>query len=578
MPELYQGIRAANSRFVPQFVGSNFNELKDLGDTLDQRYRTNRDLSDKLAIELANDEVHPLDQPIIDNLKKNLYGTLDEVAKSPENFENSTGIIANEARKIFTDRGRIHSIENMKKYNEYLDLKAKAGRDAVDFTKPFVGTFNSDGSINRFQHRLEKRLDYDKQKEQYANQMEANLIQSGYAKGPDGVLRSSIEGGLTKEKIRGYLPAAISRHITTGEYSQEKEDLITNQGYTPEAADAKISESILNTMYERANVKHLEEVHNPLKGSGEGGGASDRPTYEETPGQEYKPTLIPLHKLQGVTQGQNKMQAAGNAMQGARPIVQTVIKPADKRVEDLSSEEKKIFKRIALHINPQADKNYFNSEEAFDAVGKYIEEANKLEVNEKTPIITTDFVRQGEKGRSTREDATKDLASAYKFRTFYNVRTGKKLSGSSPTFLKDMGYENSSNRSAHEQFKSDLAVVGEYSPKNMFTDSRFADSEAFSDPLAVDVNGETYAVSRPISEQNDAVGQTRKIVNKAYKALKQIPGIPNDLELDGHQGIIGETAVGDKAGYVWETRDGKHRVFVENLEDLPMALKREFSR
>lgn len=312
MPELYNQVKSANSRFVPQFIGSNAEELKNVGDTLDQRYRGNRDLSDKLAIELANDEVHPLDQHIIDKLHSSLYNTLDEVASSKENFENSTGIIAGEAKKIFTDKGRIAALNNHKKYQEYLDLKSKAGRDAVDFTPAFTGSFNADGSINHFQHRLEKRLDYDKQKEQYFNQMEAGLTEKYGKDVAQGMLKSITSGGIPDSRITNYLNSAFNRHKGTAEYSQEAELIKQEAGNKgidlPQSAiDEGIKQSILDVGRERVYGIHKEDLHNIPEWAGKGSAVNENPYGGTDIGVPILNAFTPLQstKEQGVTKDVN---------------------------------------------------------------------------------------------------------------------------------------------------------------------------------------------------------------------------------------------------------------------------------
>lgn len=260
MPELYDSVRRSNSKYIPQFIGSNFENLKSAADTLDTRYRQNKDLSDRLAIQMANDRYLEQDQHIGDTLHKNMSQTIDEVAKSDENFENSTGIIQNLVRDYSSDRNRIAALDNSKRYEQYLNAKDQLGSEGVDFTKAFKGTVNPDGTTNRFQGRVEKRLDYDKQKEQYFNQIEDNLINAGFTQDQINTefLKSTTTGGISDPRIRKYADEAFKRHKTTAEYKQEKELIQHND---PSVSDIKADEMIKRSIISTG----LERVHNLRK-------------------------------------------------------------------------------------------------------------------------------------------------------------------------------------------------------------------------------------------------------------------------------------------------------------------------
>lgn len=258
MPELYDNARQANSRFVPKFIGSERETLKDVADTLDARYRSNRDLSDRLAIQMANDRYHQADQHIGDELYNKFSGLIDEVASSDANFENSTGIISQAAREYGTNQDRIAALENAKRFEQYQAAKAELGAEAVDFTPEYKGVRNPDGTINRFRPDLQKKLDYDKQKEQYFNQIEADLTQKGYTQDEINkeFLRSAITGGISNTKINNYIDKAFTRYRGTAEYAQEKR-VLEQRGIIGEDADKEIRKSLLAT--------GLERVHNITK-------------------------------------------------------------------------------------------------------------------------------------------------------------------------------------------------------------------------------------------------------------------------------------------------------------------------
>jgi hypothetical protein len=80
MAELYDQVRQSNSKYVPQFVGSNFDTLKSLGDTLQDRYNKNLDISNALAIQMANDQYLEQDQAIGEKHYNQFSKAIDEIA------------------------------------------------------------------------------------------------------------------------------------------------------------------------------------------------------------------------------------------------------------------------------------------------------------------------------------------------------------------------------------------------------------------------------------------------------------------------------------------------------------------
>lgn len=305
MAELYDNAKLANSQYVPKFVGSTYENMKDAADRLDVRYRENRDLSDRIAVAMANDKYHTADQHIGDKLYNDFTGTIDEVAKSENNFENSTGVIAKAGRDYATNKARMFALENARKHEAYQQQKAEFGAEGQDFTKEFKGTLNEDGTINKFQHKLEKKLDYDKQKETYFNQIEADLKQQGYTQDQINAefLKSTIEGGISKNKIGSYLEKAFNRHRTTAEYDQEKRALIRD-GLSPDQADADIRKSLLSTGLERVHGVTKEDLQRHsehyLKG-----------LYSQEPEVPFTPTVPGVPKINTTLK---PLQSAGSSL------------------------------------------------------------------------------------------------------------------------------------------------------------------------------------------------------------------------------------------------------------------------
>jgi membrane-associated HD superfamily phosphohydrolase len=100
MASVYDNIKFANSEYVPQYIGSNYDALKETSDKLDERYRRNKELTDQVQIALANQRIDPLDEPIRAARLKKIQDDIELISSSPENFENSTNAVSQMAREL----------------------------------------------------------------------------------------------------------------------------------------------------------------------------------------------------------------------------------------------------------------------------------------------------------------------------------------------------------------------------------------------------------------------------------------------------------------------------------------------
>lgn len=268
MPTLYDNLKRAQSSYVPQFVGSEADTLKSVGDVLDNRYRANQASLDDALVTAANEEYAPGDEHIGKSIYGNLSKLRDDISSSDSNFENSSSTIRDAVRKhLATNSHRIQALRNAKDYNQYIQHKTELGSEGVDFTPNWKGTVNEDGSLNRFRSSLEKRLDYDKKKETFFNQFEADLQQGGFgedARNP-GFIKSIINGGISDKKVHGYLNEAFNRYKGSDEYIQEfKAEKQNNPNASNQRIDDVIKRSILSTGLEKVhNIRKEDVVHIP---------------------------------------------------------------------------------------------------------------------------------------------------------------------------------------------------------------------------------------------------------------------------------------------------------------------------
>lgn len=670
MPELYDQVRQSNSKYIPQFVGSNFDTLKSLGDTLQERYKANKDLSDSLAIQMANDKYHQSDQYIGDEAYNKFNNLVDEIASSEQNFENSSGIVRQAVRDYGTDRNRIVALENNKKYQDYIAEKQKLGAKGTDFTPEFKGSFNPDGSVNHFQHDLQVTEEYDKEKERFYNDFEKNLIEGEYKgmtyeKGKEAFLRSVTNGGISTERILAYADSALNRYKRTAAYNQEARRLnelegINNKSYevkykdnkgvtrtrVTNDVDEKIRESIINTGLEKVHNLKAIDLQRQFDSTSEKAGKTytgkDGSVYEVSPNQEYKIKEFDRDKLHvNVPQNPtvNKEQyyviageswpindfstnlyetqkAAGNNVQkidGYRVAGEYMSKSElldkqyqeeteknkketvqnyAKNYENLSLNEKNIFEKIVRNTEKKkyqdVDNKFLKTEEAANIVDNYYNTVDGKEVDENTPIIKAapdkltadgklikegfDYTAIGASGKSLGQKATEDLRLSYNNRTFYNPETGRSLSGSVPNFLKEFNNEFDTDFNNLKEFKEALEVKGEYAVTNRFNyNAKGANKSRLADPLAANIGGKDIAVTREESYYDTAEAQINQEINKTYNAMKELPGIPGDVNLRGRDFLIGreEDENGNYTGRILlESKDRKFSRVFDNIEDI----------
>lgn len=255
MPDLYSNVRRANSNYTPQYIGSNTDTIKSVADTLQLRSLQNQNAIDDKLVAAINEQYAPGDEAIGQKIYEDISSMRDQIASSDQGFENSTGLVRNLVRdKFLTNRDRIEGLRNKKQYDVHQEMLRQLGADAVDFTEPFKGTVNEDGTYNRYTPKVEKRLDYDKQKEQFFNQFEQDLKQGNYKVDPNNpdFLKSIINGGISDKRIKSYADAALDRYSKTSEYAQE---FRVRQKENPDASAQEINDeirkSIINTGLER---------------------------------------------------------------------------------------------------------------------------------------------------------------------------------------------------------------------------------------------------------------------------------------------------------------------------------------
>jgi hypothetical protein len=628
MPELYDQVKQTNSKYIPKFVGSNFDTLKSVGDNLDNRYRANEALmSDALAASL-NEQYAPGDEHIGLSIYDKLKDLRHQIANSDDNFENSTSLVRNAVRDhISTNRDRIEGLRNAAEYKKYENDLRTLGSEGVDLTprdsngKVFSGTVNPDGSYNRFKYKVQKAEPILETKEKLFNQMEADKTQGAYIPGVGELsdfLTSKINGGITSKKVEEYASKGLLRYKDTPAYKQDfaiiKRD---NPNMSARDIDEQIKTSIVATGLERVHNMHLEDLQAKsayaIKAAHEGSPSNGDPSFETTEVKEYKPEILNRSKL-SVSVPINKTINKGdhyiiggerfpinaqttklyeqNLKAGNAKLVEeyqmgdgevlprsetlddlyktitekdknSIVKGYENNYNSLQEEEKTNFESIVKYFKPDANSSFLKSEDAFKLVNKYLDDVESKQINEITPVITQGYDDVvSDDGKTLRDKETDNVRANFSSRVFYNPATGTKISGSSPTVLKEFNDEFDSSFKTIDQLKDALDVRGEFSPKNLFKHT--TKNNALIDPLAATINGKDVAVTRRASDLQGSRYNTHKLINDAYTALKKLPGIPAKVNLAGTNFNIRELEDGRI-----ELKTGQRTFTLDNLEDLP---------
>jgi hypothetical protein len=283
MASLYDNIKLANSQYVPQFIGSNYEQLQSTADKLDERYRRNKELTDQVQIALAQDKFLEGDEGYRKQLQDKIQSDIDLIASTPENFENSSAGVAQIAKQYATDRNRLGMIENYNRAQQAEKMLLEYGPDALNFGDDHrsFSSLGEDGQIKRFNLDILKRPDYDKRKETLWDDLKADM-HTGKLQKSDLIdyYKQITTGGISgskdpngKGKVNNYLDNALGRYMATTEGKTEFREL-KQRGLTDEQAERTIKAttlaaglehvfSVYKEDYSRKSDKVIDDILNP---------------------------------------------------------------------------------------------------------------------------------------------------------------------------------------------------------------------------------------------------------------------------------------------------------------------------
>lgn len=239
---LYDNITQANSEYVPNYIGSNYNEIAGAAKTLDERYRQNKDYSDKVAIMLAQENYNEADKHIKDNLAKSIYGQIDSISKSDPNFENSSAAVSQLARDFFTNEDRLYAIDNYRKTEEARSARNKLGANALSFgdnPDNFSTIDPTTGERRKFNNEIVERGDYSGTMQKLLGKVADDgsfTKPSGEKVEIDAVTRHFLlqkqYNNIKPEKLNRLVEALIPTYKQTAEGTQDIRRLTELEGYT----------------------------------------------------------------------------------------------------------------------------------------------------------------------------------------------------------------------------------------------------------------------------------------------------------------------------------------------------------
>lgn len=271
---LYDDIHFQESQFVPQYIGSNYDTVKSAADTLDQRYRRNKELTDQVHIALAQDKLLQQDEGIRKGIHKKVNSDIDLIASSPENFENSTNAVMQIAKDYATNPQRLAAIENYSRYKQYdktrQELLAK-GLTPLDFNPidKFTGTVHPEtGGIQYFTPDIQQEQDYSGKMQQLLGQ----VADDGYIVSPKGekmtfddneryLIKSGQVNNLTENKLNRLVEALIPSYKTSAEGKQDLRRLKELEGIPEELIKVKNNKG--NIIRETSRVD--EDIRNRFR-------------------------------------------------------------------------------------------------------------------------------------------------------------------------------------------------------------------------------------------------------------------------------------------------------------------------
>lgn len=471
----YTPVQQTQTQFIPTYTGLPLAEQEKYGTQLAEVY--NKNIADMTQLDIlnANRKAIEGDSEVSNQITQELQSQFEEMAKKGD-YENMSSRVNALARRYVNDPRRKAIEESYRNFEEE-EKRAAALRDK-GITPIFIGDRAAHKSIsidpetgqvtpNVYRSKMQAQLEYDPTKDKIWSVLQPDQTWSTSEARAD---LTTLPGYMTVEEIRGisggYGPDgkpvgkvaqqfgnALIRYMSTPEYTQEKE-LLTQQLGSPEAADARIQQTLLSTgmmrAFQQKNPQFLQDWI--MKKQMEDAPAEMQAALDLETGVRFElPQFSNIDKFNpSVVDTATAMRKAGDSPRyGASPNdYKSQAVPNHQRG---TPEERKEFENIAkaavnwktpgvldqfyndqTQMPADAEKDFLYSPSTYDAIKEY-----QQHVEQKLTFNTIQSFPETTKGQAAQNAATSELQNNHSRKVFYDFETGKIISSeNNPEFAK----------------------------------------------------------------------------------------------------------------------------------------------
>lgn len=587
---LYDNLRASNSNYISQFVGSTVPEIQLAGNAMQKRADETVSLFD--TIHEYGSSLDVWDPEIKEEALTGVRAVIDDIANDRESWYSAGNRVRQLARDVIGNEALRASVQNKKAIQEEEALVQQiqaSGNIPLRLNDPTTfKTRNEDGSLNRYTPNVMSLGVYEIEtaKKEMFNDLQADAAAGELTRAElddiQGFLQTGSWSGISSRRIKDYMEHALSRYKATPTYQKEVIKL-QQEGITdPDLIERHIENTLLSTGLERVfNITGVNYQSDPFyepPASPTNPPGGPETSYEVTDFNEVTEpvglsiddlTITPAKRSKGIS---TYTPGAG----GVSYLSPVEGSEGEIKLKSLSPEKRIIFEELSSELG-KADAP---TEEKVQAVSDYLSQgiigwaeeervysrgeikpdgtvvsSDREVVTTRVPIsatnfqpldrlknsprlLTTGLLRVGESGRSNREDWEKDLGYNILYRPVMEKKTGRVYMGNEEKF-EDILYRK--NKDGDMEMKP-IKVMGQYDSKNFFADQvinpNLVDEDQWAAGISVRINNEEYIIGAGESERNSQWYQRLASVNDAYRKATKRPGLVHPIVYRGIQGQI----------------------------------------
>jgi hypothetical protein len=260
---LYDNIKAENSQYVPQFIGSNYEEISKGAAVLDKRYRDNKDYADKIAMLAAQDQYREKDKALKDKMTQSIYGDIDKIAGSEGNFENSSAAVSQIAKGYFTNQERLAAVENFKLTEKDKELEMQGyGLNFGDNREDFTTIDPLTQQPRRFNVNRQKQYDYDKKMQEILGKVNPDAGVTGptgekitFDEQERNLIKSGQWQRISPQKLTRLVDALLPNYKQSQEGLQDLQKMTKLDGFSNDVFSIKDAKGVRQTTAVDENMR-----------------------------------------------------------------------------------------------------------------------------------------------------------------------------------------------------------------------------------------------------------------------------------------------------------------------------------